>query len=89
MRFKFSSILFKILNSLIYVTAINSKQLEVLYDIRLKEIDRLENELKSVRHEFEAEKNKLLRKATLMEAEKEKAVIARNSAQELLGEFAD
>nr|XP_018917707.1 PREDICTED: centrosomal protein of 152 kDa-like [Bemisia tabaci] len=66
--------------------AINSKQLEVLYDIRLKEIDRLENELKSVRHEFEAEKNKLLRKATLMEAEKEKAVIARNSAQELLVE---
>ncbi|GAB1862967.1 Centrosomal protein of 152 kDa [Camponotus japonicus] len=63
----------------------NSKeQLEVLYKVRLREIDRLTDELQQVQSEKEDEKNQLTRKLMLLQAEVDKINISRTQAQHAL-----
>ncbi|EZA57904.1 COP1-interactive protein 1 isoform X2 [Ooceraea biroi] len=59
----------------------NSKeQLEVLYQIRKREIDRLMEELQQLKQEKEDEKNKMSRKLSLLQTEVTAANISKNQA---------
>ncbi|XP_029176103.1 centrosomal protein of 152 kDa-like [Nylanderia fulva] len=63
----------------------NSKeQLEVLYKVRLREIDRLTNELQQLQLEKEDEKSQMTRKLMLLQAEIERVNISRTQAQHAL-----
>jgi hypothetical protein len=56
-------------------------QLKTLYDARLREIERLNNDLDAERES----KKQLLNKLSLIEAEKENALTACSQRQEMLG----
>ncbi|XP_011298306.1 golgin subfamily B member 1-like [Fopius arisanus] len=63
----------------------NSKeQLEVLYSVRMKEIQQLTEELQQLHAEKEEEKNQLIRKLALAQAETERSNLSRNQAQNSL-----
>lgn len=70
-----------------YITAeYNSReQLEVLYKVRLREIDRLTDELQQLQSEKEDEKNQMTKKLMLLQAEIDKINISRTQAQRALG----
>lgn len=64
----------------------NSKeQLEVLYSVRLREINRLAEELQQLQSEKEDEKDKMNRKLIQLQAEVDRANISRTQAQNALG----
>lgn len=64
----------------------NSKeQLEVLYKVRLREIDRLTDELQQLQTEKENEKTQMTRKLMLLQAEIDRINISRTQAQHALG----
>ena len=64
----------------------NSKeQLEVLYSVRMREIQRLTEELQQLHIEKQEEKNQLGRKLALAHAEIERSNLSRNQAQNALG----
>lgn len=64
----------------------NSKeQLEVLYSVRMREIQRLTEDLQQLRLEKEDEKNQLSRRLALAQAETERSNLSRNQAQNALG----
>ncbi|XP_012260888.2 centrosomal protein of 152 kDa-like [Athalia rosae] len=63
----------------------NSKeQLEVLYSVRMREIQRLSEELRQIQEEREKESSQLGRKLALAQAEVERSNLSRNQAQNLL-----
>lgn len=62
-------------------------QLQVLYEVRLREIQHLNAQLEEERRASAAYKQQMLKKLTLYEAEKERAILSRNEASELLGIF--
>ncbi|XP_057317947.1 centrosomal protein of 152 kDa-like isoform X2 [Microplitis mediator] len=63
----------------------NSKeQLEVLYSVRMREIQRLTEEFQQLQQEKEEEKNQLSRKLALTQAEVERSNLSRNQAQNAL-----
>ncbi|KMQ95622.1 centrosomal protein, partial [Lasius niger] len=63
----------------------NSKeQLEVLYKVRLREIDRLTDELQQLQTEKENEKTQMTRKLMLLQAEIDRINISRTQAQHAL-----
>ncbi|XP_050457860.1 repetitive organellar protein-like isoform X2 [Cataglyphis hispanica] len=63
----------------------NSKeQLEVLYKVRLRDIDRLTDELQQLQLEKEDEKNQMSKKLMLLQAEIDKINISRTQAQRAL-----
>lgn len=67
----------------------NSKeQLEVLYKVRIREIDRLTNELQQLQLEKEDEKNQMTRKLMLLQAEIDRVNISRTQTQHALGKKA-
>lgn len=64
----------------------NSKdQLEVMYMVRMREINRLTEELQQLQLEKEDENNQMSRKLMLLQAEVDRTNISRNQAQEALG----
>lgn len=64
----------------------NSKeQLEIMYMVRMREINRLTEELQQLQLEKEDEKNQMSRKLMLLQAEVDRTNISRNQAQEALG----
>lgn len=64
----------------------NSKeQLEVMYMVRMKEIERLTKELQQLQTEKEDEKNQLSRKFMLLQSEVNRTNISKNEAQQALG----
>lgn len=60
------------------------EQLEVLYKVRLREIDRLTDELQQLQSEKEDEKNQMTKKLMLLQAEIDKINISRTQAQRAL-----
>ncbi|CAD6224690.1 GSCOCG00005504001-RA-CDS [Cotesia congregata] len=63
----------------------NSKeQLEVLYSVRVREIERLTEEVQQLQLEKEEEKNQLSRKLALAQSEIERSNLSRNQAQNAL-----
>ncbi|XP_072750863.1 uncharacterized protein [Anoplolepis gracilipes] len=63
----------------------NSKeQLEVLYNVKLREIDRLMDELQQLQLEKEDEKNQMTKKVMLLQAEIDRINISRTQAQHAL-----
>lgn len=64
----------------------NSKeQLEVLYSVRMREIQKLTEELQQLHLEKEEEKSQLSRRLALAQAETERSNLSRNQAQNALG----
>lgn len=64
----------------------NSKeQLEVMYMVRMREINRLTEELQQLQLEKEDENSQMNRKLMLLQAEVDRTNISRNQAQEALG----
>ncbi|XP_012527288.1 centrosomal protein of 152 kDa isoform X2 [Monomorium pharaonis] len=67
------------------VAEYNSKeQLEVMYMVRMREINRLTEELQQLQLEKEDEKSQMSRKLMLLQAEVDRTSISRNQAQEAL-----
>ncbi|EFN84425.1 myosin heavy chain, skeletal muscle isoform X2 [Harpegnathos saltator] len=73
-------------DNIAYKTAeYNSKeQLEVMYMIRMREIERLKEELQQLQMEKEDEKNQLDRKLMLLQTEINRTNISKNEAQQVL-----
>lgn len=64
----------------------NSKeQLEVLYSVRMREVQRLTEELQQIQEQRQEETAQLGRKLALAQAEVERSNLSRNQAQNLLG----
>lgn len=63
----------------------SKEQLEVLYTVRMREINRLTNELQQLQSEKEEEKDQLNRRLMLLQAEVDRSNISRNQAQHALG----
>lgn len=64
----------------------NSKeQLETLYMVRVREINRLTEKMQQLQLEKEDEKSQMSRKLMLLQAEVDRTNISRNQAQEALG----
>lgn len=59
------------------------QELQVLYEVRLHENKQLNNQLQTERQE----KTEMFRKMTLLDAEKERALLSRTEADKLLGKF--
>ncbi|XP_071443250.1 centrosomal protein of 152 kDa-like [Hetaerina americana] len=60
------------------------EQLQVLYEVRVKEIQRLHDEVEMTKNESRQMEIQLKRKLTLMEAEKERATLSLKQSQSLL-----
>lgn len=60
-------------------------QLQVLYEVRLREIKRLTEQIEVEQKDAAEYKDQMFRKLALSEAEKERAIISRTQANELLG----
>ncbi|XP_046389996.1 centrosomal protein of 152 kDa-like isoform X2 [Ischnura elegans] len=60
------------------------EQLQVLYEVRIKEIQRLHDEIEKSRNESKQMELQLKRRLTLMEAEKERAALSLKQSQNLL-----
>lgn len=65
----------------------SKEQLEVLYTVRMREINRLTEGMQQLQLEKEEEKNQLSRKITLLQAEIERSNISRNQTQHALGKI--
>jgi len=63
----------------------SKEQLQVLYQIRKREIDRLTEELQQLKQEKEDEKNKMSRKLSQIQTEVSAANISKNQAHHALG----
>lgn len=73
-------------NSAYKTAEYNSKeQLEVLYSVRMREIQRLTEELEERHLRYEEEKNQMGRQLALAQAEIERSNLSRNQAQNALG----
>ncbi|KAG7206544.1 hypothetical protein KM043_003887 [Ampulex compressa] len=62
----------------------SKEQLEVLYTVRVREVERLTEGLRQLQSDREEEKNQLNRKLTVLQAEVERSNISRNQAQHVL-----
>lgn len=65
----------------------NYQQLQVLYQVRLREIEKLHNDMETFKESSNREKAQLTEKVILMETEKEKALISFGESQKTLGKY--
>lgn len=65
-------------------TSMNN-QLKVLYEVRVREIKTLSEQLENIQAEFNCYKNDTKRQILLLEAEKDKINISYKQSQEILG----
>lgn len=70
----------------ILVVELNSeRQLEVLYEVRMKEIQRLTAQLETERKEAATYKQQALLQIALLQSDMERAMLSRTEADKLLG----
>lgn len=68
-----------------YKTASYDDQLKVLYDVRVKEVKNLSEEVHKLREELSLQRDQLMKKLMLMEADKNQAEMSLGQSQSLLG----
>lgn len=62
------------------------EQLEVLYGVRLREIEQLRDEIKHLKEKYETENSELIVALKNAQADKEKTTVSYNETQKLLRE---